>query len=1322
MRGLLFFIKFLLYSFLTISYAQSIAVNPTGSPESSMNAEDLTVDVLIDGGACSEITNFQIKENPSAQYPSPNRSWGYFEKGTSAFPFERGIVLTSGYAKDAEGPNTGIVSQGEYNWSGDSQANVLAGGTTYNATVFEFDFVPFGDHISFNYIFASEEYPGFVCMNYNDVFGFIISGPGIVNDPGLTGKNIALLPNGDPVTINNVNDQWCGDSTYYVGGPFPYIQYGGRTAVMTAESDVIPGQTYHIRLLIADTSDNLYDSAVFLEAGSFSLGSTLSDIEGANLGDDKDVCGATEFTIVANVDAPGATYQWYKDGVMIAGETDSSITVTTDGYYSVIIVSASCQTEVGVHIQFVEDPIVAPHEEFRCSATGSYIFDLSDYNSSISTTTGAHFSYYHSFAGAQAAFPGDEITDFQNFTVTTGTTVVYVRVQTGTDCFQVAELTLEVGIGPETGPRDYELCDDNGDGFMSFDLTTQGPLMVLSDPTGLTYEYYLDAATTQLIPNPGDYTNISNPQTIYVKIYDPSLGEEACASVNTLKLIVHEFPELQPDTVSYCDNLNDNSEIINLNLNNIVVTPGIDVSYHYFETMGGTEIPDPENYEVTSSPTAIYVLIRNEDGSCEDYQTLTIEFNPATEVQNSSLTECSLDDFAQFDLSQAINQTVTDPTGLDFGFYLSFDDAKIGDPENTLPNDYNNISNPQTVYIRVENADGCYNISELLLTVANGPENLPFEEKKCDDNGDGVSNFNLVELAPNLLVGSTENIEFGYYLDEGLTQLIPTPTDFSNTTNPQTVYISLIDTTDPNLCVSIGKLTLKVNEFPAIQPDEISICDNLNDNTEIIDLTQNHIVLTPGIDVSLHYFETMGGTEITNPTNYEVTYTPAVIYVLVRNSDGSCEDYQTITINFNLAPDVTEDLILMENCSLTDYTQFYLPDLNANLVADTSGLNFTYHLTLNDALTGANPLPEAYQNVEPDQIIFIRVENGDGCFDIGRAQLSAILRHEQLSDIIEVCDDPYEVNDGISSFDLTQFHTQIENALGGTDYTIKYFTNLEDAVSGNNPISDPANYQNQTSPQTIYAQASSGQGGCAGVVDFEIRVLQVPEFELPDFVAFCIDEPQKTYQFGGNFDTYVWYDSAGNPVATGPLVNFSSDGIYMLEVTLDELDCPARREIEVIFDSPPVIHEIKVNENNASVYASGGFGPYQYSINNGLTWGSSGVFHNMDGGIYEMLVMSKYGCISEAKKFAVLGIPNFISPNGDGKNDTWFIRGLEAYPNSHVQIFDRYGKMFVDRKIGSDFVWDGKYKGEPVSGGDYWYIITLEDGTKISGHISVRNN
>src|SRR5690606_1440972 len=181
------------------------------------------------------------------------------------------------------------------------------------------------------------------------------------------------------------------------------------------------------------------------------------------------------------------------------------------------------------------------------------------------------------------------------------------------------------------------------------------------------------------------------------------------------------------------------------------------------------------------------------------------------------------------------------------------------------------------------------------------------------------------------------------------------------------------------------------------------------------------------------------------------------------------------------------------------------------------------------------------------------------------------------------------------------------------------------------------------------------------------------------------------------------------------------EGIYTLEVTSDVNSCPARREIEVIFDTPPIITNILVDGNTVTISATGGIPPYQYSYNNGLTWSNHYVFEDVPGGIYDLIVKSKYGCISAAKSFGVLGAPNFISPNGDGKNDYWEVRGLEAYPDAWIQIFDRYGKLFVDRQLTPGFKWDGKYMGRPIPSGDYWYIITLGDGKKISGHISVRN-
>ena len=128
----------------------------------------------------------------------------------------------------------------------------------------------------------------------------------------------------------------------------------------------------------------------------------------------------------------------------------------------------------------------------------------------------------------------------------------------------------------------------------------------------------------------------------------------------------------------------------------------------------------------------------------------------------------------------------------------------------------------------------------------------------------------------------------------------------------------------------------------------------------------------------------------------------------------------------------------------------------------------------------------------------------------------------------------------------------------------------------------------------------------------------------------------------------------------------------------------------------------------------------EYSLNQ-VFWQSSPIFTNLQPGIYYVYVRDAEGCSTAAKMAGLLGVPNFISPNGDGYNDTWEIRALEAFPNTRLQIFDRYGKQFVNRVLTGDFKWDGKYNGQPLPSGSYWYILILENGEKLSGHINIRN-
>ena len=135
-----------------------------------------------------------------------------------------------------------------------------------------------GDSISFNYVFGSDEYLTYVNTQYNDIFAFFLSGPGITGPYAAPAGfpngaiNIAQVPESDPVlpvTISSVNN--VTNSEYYVDNAGQAgICTNGYTTTFTASASVQCGETYHIKLAIADGSDTALESFVVLEAGSFS--------------------------------------------------------------------------------------------------------------------------------------------------------------------------------------------------------------------------------------------------------------------------------------------------------------------------------------------------------------------------------------------------------------------------------------------------------------------------------------------------------------------------------------------------------------------------------------------------------------------------------------------------------------------------------------------------------------------------------------------------------------------------------------------------------------------------------------------------------------------------------------------------------------------------------------------------------------------------------------------------------------------------------------------------------------------------------------------
>jgi gliding motility-associated-like protein len=222
-------------------------------------------------------------------FQGANRALGRFDATGTNLGITSGIIMTTGNitgnSNGPKGPNNS-ASAGEDNGTGGySVLTNIVGNTTHNASVLSFDFQTCSDSIEFRYIFGSEEYPEYVGSQFNDVFGFFISGPGF---NGM--QNIARLPNGSVVAINNVNN---GNTTPAQGVPVTgpsnpqffvnngngsqspynqsniYIQYDGYTKVLTAKAKIECSATYRLTLAIADVGDAFFDSGIFLEAKSF---------------------------------------------------------------------------------------------------------------------------------------------------------------------------------------------------------------------------------------------------------------------------------------------------------------------------------------------------------------------------------------------------------------------------------------------------------------------------------------------------------------------------------------------------------------------------------------------------------------------------------------------------------------------------------------------------------------------------------------------------------------------------------------------------------------------------------------------------------------------------------------------------------------------------------------------------------------------------------------------------------------------------------------------------------------------------------------------
>jgi uncharacterized repeat protein (TIGR01451 family) len=259
-------------------YLLSLVTRPLNDPLDPLGPltpQDMA-DLLVAGGSGVSISN--------VVYTGTDAAAGTFEGGLAAIGFDTGIILTSGITRNVEpntdplagGPNLEDGKTNNNGTAGDTDLDTLTGLGTNDASVLEFDFVPNRSTVAFRFVFASEEYVEYVGSQFNDVFGFFVNG-----------VNCALVGSGDPVSINTIHDgnpepasgvtppagpsnpSLFRNNDFSQGGGLIETEMDGLTTVLSCAAPVTAGGTNHIKLAIADTSDHVLDSAVFIEASSF---------------------------------------------------------------------------------------------------------------------------------------------------------------------------------------------------------------------------------------------------------------------------------------------------------------------------------------------------------------------------------------------------------------------------------------------------------------------------------------------------------------------------------------------------------------------------------------------------------------------------------------------------------------------------------------------------------------------------------------------------------------------------------------------------------------------------------------------------------------------------------------------------------------------------------------------------------------------------------------------------------------------------------------------------------------------------------------------
>ncbi|SEB83196.1 gliding motility-associated C-terminal domain-containing protein [Tenacibaculum sp. MAR_2009_124] len=910
-------------------------------------------------------------------------------------------------------------------------------------------------------------------------------------------------------------------------------------------------------------------------------------------------------------------------------------------------------------------------------------------------------------------------------------------------CYDIKTFNLSITGSPTPqSPTNYEVCDDivNGgdmDGFYNnFILNTKDSEILGSLNATLysiTYHRTLIGAqtdnTTDIIDKNTPFRNeMANTQTIYVRVENNT--NVACNDSSvSFNLIVNAVPNINTIVeLKQCDDNTDAFADFNLEEARSDISSNFqNETFVFYESLNNAQ----NNISPISNPT----VYRNTTATSDKVWATVTTVNGCMKISEVNLTVST--------------------TGIPSTFQRTFNACD----DYLDVNGNNSATNSDTDGITSFNFSSVDTEIRSMFTATGQQINVTYYENETD----ALAEQNAIQDISNFRNINSPNTQLIY---------VRVDSDLDNDCLGLGHHITLNVDAVPS-ANNVNDLEFCDDFLSGAFDDGINIGINLRGQVNSILGSLSPLDYTVSFHTS-PADANANNNAIANDTNFTNTVRDnQTIYVRIENNNTGCfNDHVSFKIVIHPLPTISNSIPNLDVCDIPTSSDsdprnrlaqnISLGDRDLDVLngRDASQFEVSYHKTAQDALDGTNPLSKTNYSNDPlttnfpanltsddpaTEIIYISILNTTSGCRYGISTLQLVIYPEpniplNINNYVDCDNTTDSSNDDANGINGdVSLQTKIPEILANyttsdhANYSVTFHANSEDAQSGSNTINS-STYENLNNNQEIFVRVVNNQTGCVNDnLSFNIIINPLPNFTVDSPVIVCLNNPQTRLESlnpMADYD-YEWRLKGNNTILSNEsYLDVTEGGIYVVKAIMkDGTNCERNIEITVNESINPTLNEDDIvvvddtNNNGLDTYSikivtennNLGIGDYQFSLldetGNQNSFQDESLFTDITGGIYTVIVNDKNGCSPDASlTISVIQYPKFLTPNNDGYNDTWKVKGANSsfYPTSNIYIFDRYGKPVATIPVDGDG-WDGTFNGNTLSSGDYWFKIHLTD-------------